>query len=227
VCIVEKKLTQFVIFSWHCEHKNQHMQQIHRIHIAAEMQKLADMGSKQRQVGIKPCPSEVDIVKQLKSMGISIQNVKYSAVVDFNKAQSAQARGWLNKFFSNGGIKAPAAPKHNYSYHPRHQARASCSYSEPVNFFTENNGRDDNFNVENRSKRGRGTRRRKLSRLSLSASIISAEPQASTSARGRNLVGKSNAVKDLALDEEQENAGQPMYCSHCRLEFTLETLVVK
>jgi len=222
-----KKLTHFILsFSWHCNDLNPYNQREHRNIIADEMQKLADMGSKQRQIGIKPCPQEIDIVKQLKSMGISVCNVKYSSVVDFNKTQNVQARcGWLNKLFSHGGNKIPAArPKQNSSYYPS-QARASCSFSGPANFFTENNARDDNYNVENSSKRGRGTRRRKLSRLSLSVSMRGVEPQASTSVRGRKVVNVPNAVNDLA-SEEQGNAGLPIFCIHCSTDFTLETLVV-
>jgi hypothetical protein len=219
------KLTK-IIFSWQCDDQNPHMKHLHRMHIADEMLHLAAMGSKQREKGIKPCPNnEMDIARQLRSMGIYPLNVKYSDVVDFNKAQQVRGGVWLlNKLFSHGCNKTPAAPKQNSSVYSN-QAQASCSNSEPSYVFTENNERDDNFNVNNRSKRGRGTRRRRLHRLSLSVSVRDAEPQASTSARPRKVGSMPNAVYDSA-SEEQENTGLAIYCNLCFQDFTLKELVV-
>lgn len=194
------------------------MRHLHRQHIAAEMLQLAEMGSKQRGIGFQPCLNEMDLARQFSSMGMCVQNVKYSSVHEFLKAQNAQCRsGWLNHIFSRGSNKAPAAPVQNSSGYPK-RGQASSSSIDPY-IFTDNIERDDNFNM-NRSKsnRGRGMRRRKLQRLSVSLRIE--EPQASTSMKAR----KAGSMP-YSVVKEQENA-ELIHCSQCRQDHTLKSLVV-
>lgn len=201
------------------------MRQLHFLHIAEEMDQLAEMASKLRGIGPQLCANtDKDIAKQLRNMGICVQDVKYTAVVDYNKAQNVKSGSWVMDrlgyvFNRKANKQAPAAAVQNSKSNPQLD-QATSSSNDPFIFIDDDDDRDDNFNMNMSSKRGRGSRRRKLSRMSLSyVAAGKGKAGASTSSKTRKVGSLPYATSN---SEEKEY----IHCSGCKQDFALETMMV-
>lgn len=184
------------------------------------MEQLALMGTKQREEGIKPYSNEIDPSGQLRRMGVVIHSVKYSSIVDFNKAKQTpqQPRCWINQLLF-GGARTTAVPAQHSNVN---QNQGQSSLNRSVASFSENNERDDNFNMNSgSSKQGKGARRRKFTRLSLPANTNDyTATQSGTTLKLRIKVG--NVVNSVKKSAEPRH-----HCTQCSRELTEVALMVK
>lgn len=181
------------------------------------MEQLALMGTKKREGGIKPYSNEIDPSGQLRKMGVVIHSVNYSSIVDFNKAKQPpqQPQCWIKEIFFGGTKKTAVPAQHSNA----NQNRGQASLNRSVASFSENNERDDNFNMNSGSSK-QERRHRKLARSSLPANANDyTATQSGTTLKLRIKVGGVvNSVKKSAEPRH--------HCTQCRRELTERALTV-